>query len=308
MLRMRPQVVVSVLLTLAGGAAALPIVREQLLPCRDPLAYRVTQADTRFAMSQQEIVAAAERAERLWEDATGYDLFVRVDEGGMPVHFVYDERQRIGDTLRQLERKIDGRSKTYETFRDTYDRQYAAYERESQSFALQLGAYNDRRAAYDAAVAAANDAGGATPDEADRLRSLRVALLDEADRLQRKQAYVNNLVHEVNALAQRLNELAPEINGEVDAFNTVGAQRGEEYEAGQYTRDVRGERVEIFVIDDFDQLTRLLAHEFGHALGMEHVDERTALMHALSLAEDLRITPADLTEFTAACRLSVAGS
>ncbi|WP_089942832.1 matrixin family metalloprotease [Candidatus Entotheonella palauensis] len=60
----------------------------------------------------------------------------------------------------------------------------------------------------------------------------------------------------------------------------------------------------IFQFHDMDDLLLVLAHEMGHALGLNHIEPPEAIMHALMGSQninDLAPTPADIEALQAMC-------
>ena len=55
------------------------------------------------------------------------------------------------------------------------------------------------------------------------------------------------------------------------------------------------------------KLVRLLAHEMGHAVGIDHVGDPEAVMYKLNMGENLTATATDLAELNKVCRAGVFG-
>jgi len=87
-------------------------------------------------------------------------------------------------------------------------------------------------------------------------------------------------------------------NAKVEQYNQTS---GRTFEQGQYIRDKAGERINVFEFIGTDQLERVLAHEFGHALGLEHNSDPKAIMYEKNESGSLTPTQADLTSLRALC-------
>ncbi len=94
-------------------------------------------------------------------------------------------------------------------------------------------------------------------------------------------------------------------NASVDALNAVVAQynqtAGRTFEEGQYVRDSAGERINIFEFVGNTQLERVLAHEFGHALGLDHNEDPKSIMFAQNESGNLVPTASDLASLRSLC-------
>jgi predicted Zn-dependent protease len=71
--------------------------------------------------------------------------------------------------------------------------------------------------------------------------------------------------------------------------------------------NVAGKRkINIYQFDDIERLTLVLAHEFGHALGLTHVGNPKSVMYYLTDRQDtrnLKLSEEDIRAFQYRCNL-----
>lgn len=114
---------------------------------------------------------------------------------------------------------------------------------------------------------------------------------------------LNNTITSTNALGAEVNALVQELKLDVDTYNTTGMTRGEEFSEGEYIYDAEGKRINIYEFSDVTKLSRVLLHELGHAIQMDHVEEIGTIMYRLNEGENDTLTEADIAELKRACRV-----
>jgi hypothetical protein len=161
-----------------------------------------------------------------------------------------------------------------------------------------LGAYETRLGAYNRKVSSFNDQGGAPPGQFAALEAERRELDRESAGLQATTGELNTLIANINELGDRGQALVDSYNREVEIFNdNFGFSR--EFTQGDY----QGDRINIYKFSDVQELEQVLAHEFGHALGIDHVDVESSLMYYLleETNQSPTLSAADSAAFTAVC-------
>ncbi len=274
------------------------------LPCTRPIGYRIGTLDQRFKLSPDEVLAAASSSVAIWERAIGRNLFQAAENGPLVINLIYDERQESTEQLRSLGLTLDQSRGSYDLLKARYSTEKTKYEAAATQFNRNSAAYNDQRQQYETRVTAANSRGGASGAEYQQLKKEEAALDKQYENLQIQQRQLQKQASDLNAIVREINELADTLNLQVEHYNQVGSSVGEEFDEGRYVVDEQGRRIEVFQFDDRAQLERLLAHEFGHALGLDHVADAEAIMYRLNQSDNLELAADDIAALKTACRVA----
>lgn len=266
--------------------------------CPVPLPYRIGEVDDSFDLSFDEVKDRVAIAEDQWESAVNRDLFVYDEAAAFTVNFIFDERQEQSNQEERQRRFLDGQLEENEEIFAAIEYAQSEYDEMSATYESRAVGYEERLEAYNRTVRQYNDRGGAPEEEFAELEAERESLNAEAEAL-------SSLLTELNELGTRINQLTREGNRLVDSYNESVNHYNENFGyAREFTQgDYQGDRINIYEFSSDNELQSVLLHEFGHALGVGHVDTESSVMYYL-LEENPDVpllTASDLDAFYAEC-------
>lgn len=243
--------------------------------CDTPIAYKLGQLDPRFNLTVDQAEKDIVQATEIWNKTAGKKVFQKDSQAKLTVNFVYDERQALSSKIGSLENNLNGDKKTL-------DAQIANFLQQKTDFEKKLAALNKEISDW-------NQKGGAPPDVYKQLQEQVQNLKSENEKLQTLAAGLNQKTDSYNFQVNQLN-------GTVSDFNAAISQKPEE---GLF--DGPNDTIYIYLNSSQQVLIHTLTHEFGHALGISHVNDSQAIMYPYTSA-NLLLTLSDKNELSRICQ------
>lgn len=243
--------------------------------CDTPIPYAIGSIDERFGLSQDEVANRIDQATVMWSQAYGKKLFVYDPKAELTINFSFDKRQELTTQIQKMQGELDEKSSTLQA-------QIQSYHQAAATFKEKLSQFN-------ATVEEWNQKGGAPKDVYERLTSQQEDLKKEGESL-------NSLARQLNLSTNQYNTDVGVLNTDVRQFNNELAKKPEE---GLYSPS--DNTITLFFATDRDELIHTLAHEFGHALGLNHVDMEDAIMYPYT-TKKISLSPQDVEELQFVCR------
>lgn len=272
-------------------------------PCAQPISYSIGSFDKKFGISKNQFLNALNKAEQIWEKPINKDLFVYKADGNLKINLIYDYRQEATVKLQKLGLVINDDKASYEALKLKYKALQTAYNQKKVFFQSQLAIFEGHKNTYETEIAYWNKRGGATPQAYAKLTDAKTALDTELIQLNKLQDELNADVDNINAMIEVLNRLATSLNIDAGQFNQTNQARGDEFEEGLYQSGPDGQKINIYQFDNTDKLARVLTHELGHALGLDHLENSKAIMYRLNQGTNTKLTADDITVLKMRCKI-----
>lgn len=276
-----------------------PVVTYFTPPCSKPITYSIGTYDKRFNISESQFKLALIGAASVWNTAAGRPLVMSApsDTLGIPVDVVYSDVQKSTE----LGKNINAEQDAYEAKKAEVNQIKNIFTNTKQTYEQKAAAYEFAAKAYQQEVARWNSKGGAPPDIYQQLKEQADALEEDRRVLNVHADAVNGIIGKVNAAVSALNGLAQRINAKVNTYNK---NAGLDFDQGNFVEDEDGKRITIYEFKNQEDLTRVLAHEFGHALGLGHVENPDSIMYSFNIGSGLTLSDEDTAALRAACKLN----
>jgi hypothetical protein len=244
--------------------------------CPAPVAYRLGQLDGEFGLTSEAALSYMNEAESLWEEAANRELFVYDEQATFVVNFVFDERQEFADTEVSQTRMLNEQRQKNEEVMSQVESLQAEHQKLKASYEEQTNQYESDLRSYTETVEYYNNNGGAPEAEYKALQRKEAELDEQASELAMLAEELNAKAEEINTLGQQGNEMLAAYNEQVTAYNQkYGYTR--EFTQGDY----RGDNINIYKFSSDQELVTVLTHEFGHSLGLDHVEGESSVMYYL---------------------------
>jgi hypothetical protein len=296
-----------------GGADVSFIVAENLYltvtkqRCSKPIRYSIGKIDEDFNISEEYLKNILKRAEDIWEADNRGALFEYDPDADFKINLVYDERQEMSKEKQIVDSRIKEIIKERQQNESKHNELEQEYQKEEEMYFNTSRKMIDVQYNYEMDVINYNYGFEEDKKREKKLNRRRDTINGQISGLIAKEKYLNSLGSKINKIIEQDKKLVKEHNELIDEFRSKYKDReGRVFDYGEYKQAVKKKEINVYAFIDDNDLLLILAHEFGHALGVEHIDNSKSLMYYLMEKQDvenLQLTNDDIIGLQEVCDL-----
>lgn len=246
-------------------------------PCDTPIKYSIGNIDPQFEITKEELITDTRTAANIWSNTQGKQLFEYDPKASFTINMVYDDRQELTSKISELDTDLKQKQNEIDPKIEDFKRRQGAFEAKVKSLNERINYWNGQ--------------GGAPKEEYDKLVTEQNILKEEAASLNSEAERLGQSTSEYNLGAQKLNSAINdykqvlEFTPEEGLYEQVGGKR----------------KISIYIDVNEEEFLHTLAHELGHALGLDHINNPNAIMYPQTTAVLTPITQ-EINNLTEICR------
>ncbi len=254
-------------------------------PCNSVITYDIGQFDEEYGMTRDSFLTYIALAEIPWEEVAQKQLF-RYEEGAdFKVNLIFSDKQEKIQKGNELENRLDEKERSLSSTKQQYEDAVEKYERDKSNYERKLARYQKE-------VDRWNQQGGAPSSVFNQLEK-------DFEELQKEAESLNSSITRINDLARQSNSKVLEFNQNADEYNNLFD--GTAFDAG----NTDGTEINVYSFSNTKELVTLLTHEFGHVLGIDHIEDEASVMHYLLHDENVsgELSSFDKEALMTSCRI-----
>ena len=242
--------------------------------------YKIGNIDPRFNLSVEEVKYLAHEATQIWTVGLNKTLFEYDDNAALVVNLIYDERQKNTEYVDQFNTKMDKKAESLDQFNKRLEQQQQSLKQREMSLDQEYSALKQEISIWSLSEFESGENRQRLSQIEDVLREKQKKLSGDWDAYHLNVSLYNKQVEDYNQYAKQ---------GQL--YNAKSPSKT--FHKGTYS----GKSIDIYQISGKNDLKVTLAHEFGHALGLSHHQDPTALMYPSVAQQDINnfiLRPADI--------------
>lgn len=239
-------------------------------PCAQPITYRIGTMDSGFGITKATFLEDIFTASDIWNIAAGKKVFEYDPQGTVVINLKYDDRQKAVN----LRGEIDKSNNVAQSVKDQFEALKSQYGIAKVTYEADVNQFNTEARSYS-----------------------KEEFMIKKKVLDNQRIALNALASQIQTYVDKYNGLVRDINSNVNIVNKTAG----EVEEGLYSSNPP--TIDIYQYDSNLKFIRLITHELGHALGLDHNDNSESIMYKLNNGTSKKLSADDISDLKTICRL-----
>ncbi|HEX6983495.1 MAG TPA: matrixin family metalloprotease [Balneolaceae bacterium] len=264
-------------------------------PCVEPLTYRIASIDPRYDIDQKQLTKIMKDVGKLWSTVLNKPLINYNESGEIAIHLVYSDNQYKSRQEQKLSNKIEVKRQQITLLKQQYERLSDLYEKKENRLKKLFENHNQMVQRLNESFVKWR-ARGISENKEHIIREKKRQISNIKYRVDQQYAEIKSLRNRLNQKSKQLNALTTQTNELIKAYNQKFAEI-REFHQGRYVQRGDLRMIKIFQFNNRKELSLVLAHEIGHALGLDHVENPESIMYYLMSEQnvvDLALSKEDI--------------
>jgi predicted Zn-dependent protease len=193
--------------------------------------------------------------------------------------------------------EIENAKQNAENLQKAYEEEKRIYLNDGAQFTIDSDIFKTKYKASEDRVLEYNAKGGAPKEVYDAMTLELSELKKEAAALEERRKILLATMDTINAKVRKYNEFVVYTNNLIRKSNAIGAKKFTEGRFVPLTNTI-----DIYQFNDRTKLRRVITHELGHVLGINHNTNVQAIMYSVNSGNSTSLTKEDIADLKEVCK------
>ena len=249
---------------------------EYISPCDEIITFRITHIDSRFNISEDEVLESLIEAANSWSDLIDKPIFQHSPQGEITVSLQFNEEVlliqeaiELSSEISELKFRISVLKQEKERSSHSYMHKLSLFNREKREFNKTLDEfYGWLNSHY---ISSSNQSNMKKYIKKNR------GIEDKYEELIQEEARLNYERNELQLKVDQINEVIAKNNKLIHRYSEIRDSL-KNYVKGNFVNEFGNKKITIYFFRDREELKSVFAHELGHAMGLNHVEKSNSIM------------------------------